>query len=258
MFCAGLPSPQLNRGPAGWGVDRGLQGTKKTPVLQAVLRPLEMMQTILRCNQGKITSIRDLVQFISGTKTQDSQLEELGTVPNWSLIFPYDELISWWKGLARYQGGEAGAAAEIANWLSMVSGAAVVMGTKGQGSKGLDVFSYAANLVGNFQPGVAESLLFNTGTVSNGLVMRWLMVSCYHTPSGEDEVLDVEAEDAALGVSAEKRAVFQALADEQRAAALRPFAAPPVFKGKGDTRRSGRLPNEFTARWAKTTPTPSP
>eukprot|EP00967_Tisochrysis_lutea_P097348 scaffold142955_cov22-Tisochrysis_lutea.AAC.1 len=46
-------------------------------------------------------------------KTQDSQLEELGTVPNWSLIFPYDELISWWKGLARYQGGEAGAAAEI-------------------------------------------------------------------------------------------------------------------------------------------------
>eukprot|EP00983_Pelagomonas_calceolata_P094010 1157839-Pelagomonas_calceolata.AAC.1 len=141
-----------------------------------------------------------------------------------------------------------------ANWLSMVSGAAVVMGTKGQGSKGLDVFSYAANLVGNFQVGVAEQLqgnLLNTvlacrlthwslwrsgrgrvPVVQHGHSVQWTGHALAH---GEDEVLDVEAEDAALGVSAEKRAVFQALADEQRAAALRPFAAPPVFKGKGDT-----------------------
>lgn len=161
-----------------WIVVVAKSGSGKSPVLECVMRPLELQDEALyeawefECaeaeREGKTKP--NCERLTTGDVTFEGLGRMLAHSPR-GMILVADELAGWLGGFTRYAGGRR-AASEEARWLLMHRGGLLRIDRKG--SDPLRVPRASLSIVGGIQPGVLAKAVTTTDFQS-GLVARMLM-----------------------------------------------------------------------------------
>ena len=253
-----------------WALLVGNSGTLKSPALDAVLKPLQELETAGFAEHRKQTAAyhRDMRLYRQGKLkaepvepvlvryiVRDTTLEALGPLlekqPR-GLLVAHDELSGWFASFDAYRGGRGG---DVGHWLSMHGGRPLTVDRIGRPT--IHVPRAAVSIVGGIQPGALQRSLEGRKHLDNGMAARFLLAMPPARPKRWTEATVAPGTRAAMEEVLHK---LLALQFDPHKSKNSPLDVPLSPEGKRawvafvDQHGSEQadLPNDLVSVWAKT------
>lgn len=142
--------------PTIWGAIVGNSGTRKSPALEAALRPLRDWENANNRIVANDTTIEALAALLSHNPR--------------GLVVCRDELDGWFSSFDQYKSGKG---ADAANWLELHGGRPIIVDRKKGASQ--HIRQASCSVIGGIQPGILRRNL-TTEHIARGLMARMLFV----------------------------------------------------------------------------------